>query len=363
MLTLLFPLVCLNGWLTFQIVQFFDPIVTPLVLAIVLTFVLNYPVRFLQRRSVQRSVAVGLVFLSAFLILAALAVTLIPILSEDVSEIAQVLPQWIDSGSRQLQALEQWAVDHHIPMDVDGVVNQLNSRLPDQLQTLADNAINLVVEAIGSVSEALLTAVLTFYLLLDGDRLAESIFQRFPGSLGSKIKQALQDNFENYFIGQVALASLVGVTLTIALLLFQIPYALLFGLGVGVLAVIPFGDTVSFTLISLLLAAQDFWLGIKVLAVAIVIDQVIDQLVAPRLLGRFTGLRPVWVLLALLVGTRLAGLLGLILAVPLTSSVKTLINEIFRTPATETGDRPTPSPQSLDATPATVQITQNRVHQ
>jgi len=90
---------------------------------------------------------------------------------------------------------------------------------------------------------------------------------------------------------------------------------------------------------------------------------VIDQLVAPRLLGRFTGLRPVWVLLALLVGTRLAGLLGLILAVPLTSSVKTLINEIFRTPATETGDRPTPSPQSLDATPATVQITQNRVHQ
>ncbi|NJL22154.1 MAG: AI-2E family transporter [Leptolyngbyaceae cyanobacterium SM1_3_5] len=61
--------------------------------------------------------------------------------------------------------------------------------------------------------------------------------------------------------------------------------------------------------------------------VSLVIDQLIDQLITPRLLGRFTGLRPLWVLIALIVGTKIGGLLGLILAVPLSGFVKSLLDE------------------------------------
>jgi predicted PurR-regulated permease PerM len=74
--------------------------------------------------------------------------------------------------------------------------------------------------------------------------------------------------------------------------------------------------------ITLLIASHDFWLGVKVLVVAFVVDQVIDQAIAPRLLGSFTGLRPVWVLISLVVGTYVGGLLGLVVAVPLAGFIK-----------------------------------------
>jgi predicted PurR-regulated permease PerM len=94
------------------------------------------------------------------------------------------------------------------------------------------------------------------------------------------------------------------------------------------MTLIPFGDVLSFSLVSLLVASHDFWLGVKTLVVAIVVDQVIDQAIAPRLLGRFTGLSSVGVLIALAVGTKVGGLLGLLVAVPLAGCLKNTIDSL-----------------------------------
>jgi predicted PurR-regulated permease PerM len=326
-ITLLFPLVCLNGWLVFQILQYFQPLVTIAILATLLAFILNFPVQFLQERGLKRGQAVLLVVLAAFSIVVALGVTLIPLLLEDVGEVAELLPQWIDSGTEQLQAFQIWAVSHRLPINVSRIQTQLTNDLQQQIQPLSDGALGIALGAIDSLSQILLVTVLTFYFLLDAERLSVIVFRRLPLKIRSQVKQSLLEDFQNYFIGQLTLASITGSTMAIAFVLLQVPYALLFGLGVGVLAVIPFGDLVGFTLLGLVLAAQNFWLGVRVLAVAIVIDQLIDQLVAPRLLGRFTGLRPLLVLGALLIGTKVGGLLGLVLAVPLTSFMKSLIDD------------------------------------
>lgn len=324
-LALLFPLVFLNGWLVLRVLQYFEPIFTILILASLLAFILNYPVKLLQQRGLQRQQGVILVFLMAALGAIALAVTLIPLLLEQVTEIAGLLPDWINSGSRKLQALQDWAASRHLPSSLTTAVSHLADRLPGELQTLGDNALNLLVGTINDISEAILTAVLTFYLLLDGDRIWNGIFQRLPASFGPQVQQSLQQNFQNYFLGQVTLASLVGATMTVLFLILRVPYGLLFGLGVGALALIPFGDIFSLLLVSLLLSTQDFWLAVKVLAGGTLADQFIDQIIAPRLLGRFTGLRPIWIIIGLLVGTKIGGLLGLLVAVPLASFIKDAI--------------------------------------
>lgn len=328
-ITLLFPLVYLNGWLVFQVVQYFQPLVTIAILSTLLAFILNFPVRFLQERGLKRGQAVFLVVLTTLAIVAALGVTLIPLLAEDVGEVAQLLPQWIDSGRQQLQTFQAWAVAHRLPINVSRLEVQLSDGISSRLQPLSDGAFGFALEALDSLSQVVLVTVLTFYFLLDAKRLSEIVFARLPGAIRSQVKESLQQNFQNYFIGQLTLASVTGSALSIAFVVLQVPYALLFGLGVGVLAVIPFGDLVGFTLLGLVLAAQNFWLGVRVLAVAIVIDQLIDQIIAPRLLGRFTGLRPLLVLGALLIGTKVGGLLGLVLAVPLTSFIKSLIDDYW----------------------------------
>jgi predicted PurR-regulated permease PerM len=66
----------------------------------------------------------------------------------------------------------------------------------------------------------------------------------------------------------------------------------------------------------LLVALRDFWLGAKVLALAVLVQQIIENLIAPRVLGSVTGLSPVWVFMSILAGARIGGLLGVVVAVP-----------------------------------------------
>lgn len=321
-LALLFPLIFINGWLALRVFKYFQPLVTIFVLAILLAFILNYPVEILQKRGLKRSHAVLWIFLPTLVLLVALGITLLPIILEQFNECVKLFPQWIDATSNQLKNLDNWALSRGFPIQISHLVAQLTDRLPGELQFFANKIIKLTLETIDSISEALLTLVLTFYILLDGERLWRGIFQRLPSSYRSQIQMSLQQNFQNYFIGQFTLALLVGFSMTLLFLILNVHLGLLFGLAIGIMTLIPFGDVLSLSVITLLIASHDFWLGVKVLVSATVVDQLIDQAIAPRLLGSFTGLRPVWVLVSLLVGTYVGGLLGLLVAVPLAGFIK-----------------------------------------
>lgn len=92
----------------------------------------------------------------------------------------------------------------------------------------------------------------------------------------------------------------------------QIPFGVLFGLAIGIASLIPFGEILSITSVSLLLAAQNIWLGVKVLLVAIVLSQINDTIVAPRSIGNITGLNPALLVVVLLIGGKFGGVLGLL---------------------------------------------------
>ncbi len=321
-ITMLFPLGFLNIWLLVKIFQYFQSLITILVLATLLAFILNYPVRFVQERGIKRDLAVALVFLPTLVILVILGTILVPMLLTQFQEMAKVLPQWLDSGNEKIALLNDWALNHGLPVNLTEMVSQLIDRFPTELESFAKKFFSIVLSAIDSISELLVTVVFTFYILLDGERIWQGIFQKLPSSLTAKVKNSLSSNFQNYLIGQIVLSFLVGCAMTTMFLALKVKFGLLFGLTIGIMALIPFGDVISLGTIALLVASHDFWLGVRILAIATAIDQIIDQIIAPRLLGRFTGLRPIWVLISLLIGTSVGGLLGLLLAVPLAGFIK-----------------------------------------
>ena len=320
------PIVVFNGWLALQVIQYFQPLVTIFILAAVLAFVLNYPVQFFQQREIKRTYAVVSVFLVSLAVLIALSITLIPILIDQFNESLLLLPKWIESGTQELKSLNNWAAARNLPINFNQLATQLTNRLPEELQSVAENFVSLAIGAVDSVSEVVLTIVLAFYLLLDGARIWAYLFKWFPPQVAIAIQHSLQQNFQNYFVAQIALAGLVGVAMTSTFLLLKVPFGLVFGLAIAVLTLIPFGDVLGFSLVSLLVASHDFWLGVKTIVVAVIVDQTIDQAIAPRLLGSFTGLSPVGIVAALAVGTKVAGLLGLLIAVPIASCLKDVLD-------------------------------------
>jgi predicted PurR-regulated permease PerM len=329
------PLIALNGWVVLQIFSFFQSLISVVITAILLAFILEYPVGFLQRFRLSQTRAVLLVLGLTLFTSVILGITLLPTLIEQLNQLVTRLPKWIASGTQQLQLLQSWAQSRQLPIDLSKLIAQLEERSTAQLQAVSGDILRFLVDAIGRILDLVVTLVLTFYLLLHGDRLWEGLFQWFPRDLSGQIRQSLRQNFHNYFVGQATVALILGTSMTIAFLVLQVPFGLLFGMTIGGMALFPFGASLGIGIVSVLLLLQNVWLGAKALAVAVIIQQIIENGVAPQLIGGFTGLNPAWILVSLLLGAKLAGVLGVVVAVPVASFTKSMADYFKEKPLAE----------------------------
>ncbi|MDB9380482.1 AI-2E family transporter, partial [Nodularia sphaerocarpa] len=322
------PLLVLNGWAISAIFHYFHSLIVILVGASVLAFLLNYPVSWMERQGARREQVAILVFLIALSVLLALGVTLFPLALTQAQQLVARLPELIDSGRSQLMMLNQKAETLNLPINLDALVVQINDRVKSQLQAIAGQVLNLAVVTFTSLLDFLLTMVLTFYLLQHGGELWQSLVEWLPTKFRQPFSKTVRLSFQNFFITQLILSTCMASALIPTFLWLKVPFGLLFGLTIGIMALVPFGGSVGIALTTSLVALQDFSMGVKVLIAAVIVQQILENLIAPRILGSFTGLNPVWILISVLTGARVGGLLGVIVAVPTAVIIKTALTAL-----------------------------------
>lgn len=327
------PLTVLNAWAFSTIFSYFESLFVVLLVAALLAFLLNYPASWLERRGMKRELGAIFVFLTTLFLLLALGVTLVPLAIGQAQQLVARLPEWIDSGQRQLVILNTKVDEIGLQMvNLEGLITLINDRLKGELQSLAGRtlnlALNLTVVTVVRLLDVLLTIVLTFYLLLHCNEIWVSIIDWLPDRFQKPFSATLRLSFQNYFIGQLIIATCLGLGLTSSFLIFKVPFGLLFGLTIGLMALIPFGGTVGIISITLLVALRDIGLALQVLAIALIVQQIVENLIAPRVLGSVTGLNPFWVFISILTGARVGGLLGVVVAVPTAVVIKEALSVI-----------------------------------
>jgi predicted PurR-regulated permease PerM len=327
-IALLAPLLVLNGWAIAAIFNYFHSLIVILVGASVLAFLLSYPVSWMENHGAKREQVAILVFLLALSILLALGVTLFPLALTQAQQLVARLPELIDSGRSQLMILNEKAEGAGLPINLDALAAQINDRVKGQLQAIAGQVLNLAVITVTSLLDFLLTMVLTFYLLQHGGELWQSLVEWLPSKFRNPFSQTVRLSFQNFFITQLILSTCMASALIPTFLWLKVPFGLLFGLTIGIMALIPFGGSVGIALTTTLVSLQDVSMGVRVLIAAIIVQQILENLIAPRILGSFTGLNPVWILISVLTGARVGGLLGVIVAVPCAVVIKSIINAI-----------------------------------
>jgi predicted PurR-regulated permease PerM len=327
---LLLPILFLNGWLLAIVIDRLDPLVGNAVAAILLAFILDYPILFLQRHGLRRPWAIATVFLGAAAVIAVLAIGLVPLLVAELRDLIINLPRWFDIGSARLASLEDWVNTTELPIEIDlnNAITQTISRLSVVLQSLSGQLLTLLTRALNSLFDFLTINVLAIFLIFGGEQVWDGIFSRVP-SRWHFTRSLLRQTFQDYFIGQAILASLQSVVMIVLFALLNVPYALLFGLTIGLTTLVPYAGAVSTIAVAIVLAFNSPALALKVAIISIIIGQIIDTAIAPRIVGDATGLNPVWPIVALLVGANLAGFLGLLLAVPTASFVKRLTDHLL----------------------------------
>lgn len=318
-------LMVISGWLALQVGRLFGHLLATILTAAVLAFLLNYPVQALQRYRVNRVVAVALVFALSVVLLVLVGIAVVPLLAKQVVQLGARLPEWVDTLQHWLGQISLWAAERNINLGQPELVNTLLSRLQAGAEKIASQSLDILLGTFNQVVDLVLVLVLAFYMLLYGGQFWQGLLSLFPKPWGPRIGEALVLSFQNFLISQLVLGFMMALMLVPAFGLLRVPFGLLFGLLIGLLEVIPLvGGFIGIGAAAVLLAFQDIWLSLKVVLVSLIVQQIKDRVIAPRLMGELIGLNPVWILIALLAGAQLGGILGVIVAIPLSSVVKSL---------------------------------------
>ncbi len=313
------------GWATIGAIRYIGELVSILVTASLIAFLLNYAVARLQVL-LPRPIAAVLVYLLAGVGVVLVGITIAPPVVNQAKQFISNLPMLLDSGREQFLAFQAWSQIHNLPFDVQLLGSQLLTQLQVQSQAIAGKSLGLVLGTFGWVIDLVLILVISFYMLLDGERIWKGLTQFLSPQIRDVLTVSLERNLQKFVSGQLLLGLFMAVMLTVAFWLLNVPFFLLFSVFIGLMEVIPFiGATLGIATVCLVVVFIDGWLALQVLTVAVAVQQVKDNLIAPRILGSLTGLSPVIILASLLLGARVGELLGVILAIPLTGVIKSIV--------------------------------------
>lgn len=322
-------LILVVGWFTLQALRYFGELLSVLVTAALIAFLLNYAVKRLSA-VLPRGVAAAVVYLVAGLVVVLFGLTVVPPVFEQTRQLVVNLPVLIESGQQQLSDFQAWSETRKLPFDVPILQQQILAQLREQVQTIATGSLGIVVGTVNWLVDSILILVISFYMLLDGARLWQGLTSILAPTIRSQLTESLKRNLQQFISGQLLLGLFMAVMLALAFSWLQVPFFLVFAVLIGVMEVIPFiGATLGITIVSIVVAFIDWWLALQVLGVAIAVQQIKDNLLAPRILGNLTGLSPVIIFTSLLLGGKVAGLLGVILAIPLTGVVRSIVEIVL----------------------------------
>jgi predicted PurR-regulated permease PerM len=323
------PLVFLNFWVLGQLFAYFEEPITIVTIAATLALLLNFPVRALEKRRLRPLPAIVLSLVLVLAVFFLLGLTVIPLVLDQANQLLNALPQWLDKTRQQLSWVQELTQQHHININLEQLTNQL-----EQLaQTLVSWLPGLAIGTLGRLLDGILILVLTVYMLLYGAQMWGGLIGLLPTRFGHAFSQSIRFNVQQFFISQGLLALTMLLGLTPIFVLLRVNFALLFALIISLFELVPFiGATIGIFIVTMLTLLQGFWTAFWVAIAAVVIQQVKDNVIAPRLLGKFIGLNPVWIFVSLLLGARIAGVLGVILAIPIAGTIKGTVEQL-RAPA------------------------------
>ena len=324
-------------------------IITPFVISLVLALLLDPLADFLGKRGLSRTVASALIFALFLLLIFGIGWLTIPLLIAQAASLAQNGPTYIDG----LQDAAQKFLDTHhkigpftLPSKLDPITQDVTSRVSGFVRQGGGQVVTILVGSATFLVDLVLTLILAFYFLVDIDRLRARLFFLAPEKSRKMMAQIGGDVggvFADYLRGLLIVCGLYGV-FTIGLLyglgvvhhsLWQ--YALLVGAAAGVLYAVPYIGAISTALITFIVAfaaatgdgASGLVFGAIALGATLLLNQVFDNVVTPRVVGGGVGLNPIASLFALVIGGALFKLPGLLLAVPLAASIQVVLFRLY----------------------------------
>lgn len=324
----------------------FFALISPVVTGFILAFVLNVPLRGLENlftklykkrtpnKKLIRFVSLILTLLLVALIVALVFTMLIPELVSSVVSLYELFikkwPEWASLLSRydiNTEVINEWLES----LDLKNLI----SRLTSSASTVLTSAFNIASSAVSGVTSFFISLVIAIYALLSKDDLSThskkllSAYAR-PSVSRRIIKAAtmINETYQKFLSGQCVEAVILGVLIFIAFSVFRIPYASLTAVLSAVLAFVPYiGSFAACVIGAFLVLLVNPSQVILCVIVYFVVQFIENQFIYPYVVGNSVGLSALWTIVAVFVGGKLMGVIGMIFFIPLTAVFVNLLRE------------------------------------
>ena len=310
-------------------------VLLPFFLAWLIAYLLFPLVKFYQYRCKLRYRIVGILctFLTVGLVLTGLFWLMIPPIVEEAGRVKDLLVQYVthDSVMNNIpQQIEDFIHENLSAEDVKSLITQ--EGFIDSIKQAVPKVWNVISQSLGVLSSVVsLTMVIiyTLFILLDYEQFSNGWIYMLPERYRNITSQVIGDitqGMNKYFRGQGMVAFCVGVLFSIGFLIINFPMAIGLGMFIGLLNMVPYLQLIGFIpaiMLAVVKAAdtgQSFWIiMLGVLAVFAVVQAIQDTILTPKIMGKVMGLNSAIILLSLSIWGSLLGILGMIIALPLTT--------------------------------------------
>ncbi len=337
-------LVMLFFFLLFQVGGYFADVLRIFGISLLTSYMVINAVDFLDRHLKNRALAILLVYVVLLGVVIVGAIFVIPAMVYQVSQLiattVNTLPELLHRMTEALVPLEARFRASQIDIKAMDIVTNVVTRLPQPdpgaiVARVTDVAMSTMTWVLYSIS----IFVVTFYILLDGHRMKEAIIRLFPGKHHQALSAMALDmdrSLQAFFKGQIVLGLLFGLVMLGVYVALGVQYALLLSVFLAVLEVLPVvGPPIGFAPAAVAVAVHGSILPGARLAqililtlIFVLLQQVKDNIVAPRYIGNVIGLHPVMIFLAIMIGARVDGMLGIILSLPAACVLNVVANHL-----------------------------------
>jgi len=310
--------------------SFASAVLAPFVIAMIISYVLNPIVNLLNARRVPRTAAVLLIYAVFFVSITVILMNLIPVFVKQLKELDEYLPQL---GFKAQYYMDSVNRSELLPPSVREGLNQAIR----EVERSVSESISRFVEHIGSTINAVfvgfIVPFLVFYILKDFkliERTALAIVPKKHRLESIRLLIDIDQALGNYVRGQFIVCVVIGVLAYIGYWLIGMPYPLLLASIVALFNIIPYLGPFLGAAPALLMAAT---ISLKMVALVAVVNIVVQTLesnvISPQVVGRKLHMHPLVIIFVLLVGGELAGIVGLILAVPMFAVIKVVFQHLY----------------------------------
>jgi predicted PurR-regulated permease PerM len=304
-------------------------VIAILFVSLIMSAAIEPAVRWMTKKRIPRSFAVLIIFLVLFFVIGGLISLLVPSIASQLDDFTQNFPLHLEKLTQIFSGLEKYFALHGLELKTQDILNNISGKIAEYSGEIFSTTASIFS---GFISLIVILS-LTFYLSVKEEGMKNFITSVTPAVHQDYVvllAERIRKRIGKWLQGQLFLMFIIFTLDLIALYLLGVPYALILAILAGMMEIIPYlGPIISAIPAVLVGFLVNPLTGLLVLAAYIIIQQFENHVITPQIMKKAIGLNPVAVILALLIGAKLGGVLGAIMAIPLTAAGSVFVKDLL----------------------------------